>query len=470
MQRFVGASLTDRLAITHDRHRRRGRRRQALSGWRQRARSPRPARRSASSNATPAGHGHQHAQQRRDSRRHLLSAGLAEGAALRRRPRPHVRVLRRVTACPHVRSGKLIVAHDQRRGARARGASAARHGQWGRRPRNRRSRLHRRRVSRRSTRAFALWSPDSGIVNAEEFVKALLRAASDAGVMFLPGTQAARRRSACATAWCCAPNAKRSCARVVVNAAGLYADDVSQRSAARRSRFIRAAASTLSSRRPSDRCQRAGVSAAPPLGHGLGRPPGPDDRRTGVARADHPLSGSQRRLRERSPAARSLRRVGAAAARRRDRRRPAALRQRHPREAAPADRIVRGLPDPARSHQPGVVQASGIDSPGLTSSLAVGATPIPTASTAATATGYAFHAKHGARSNADSNATRASWIQYRPSGAGRITAAAATRHPHAVLASESSLADAAGWQRVDSARSTRYVGPSERSRTQLEPH
>ncbi len=39
---------------------------------------------------------------------------------------------------------------------------------------------------------FALWSPDSGIVNAEELVKALLRTGGDAGVMFLPGTRLRR--------------------------------------------------------------------------------------------------------------------------------------------------------------------------------------------------------------------------------------------------------------------------------------
>jgi D-amino-acid oxidase len=89
---------------------------------------------------------------------------------------------------PHVRSGKLIVAHDEdevreleelrRRGA-ANGVTGL-------------EIVDRAFIARRepavNTR-FALWSPDSGIVNAEEFVKALLRAASGAGVMFLPGTR-----------------------------------------------------------------------------------------------------------------------------------------------------------------------------------------------------------------------------------------------------------------------------------------
>ena len=35
----------------------------------------------------------------------------------------------------------------------------------------------------------ALFSPESGIVNAEELVKTLLRAGEAAGVIFLPGTR-----------------------------------------------------------------------------------------------------------------------------------------------------------------------------------------------------------------------------------------------------------------------------------------
>ena len=82
-------------------------------------------------------------------------------------------------AVPHVRSGKLIVAHNedevreleelQRRGA-ANGVAGL-------------EIVDRAFIVTRepavNTR-FALWSPDSGIVNAEEFVKALLRTASGA--------------------------------------------------------------------------------------------------------------------------------------------------------------------------------------------------------------------------------------------------------------------------------------------------
>jgi L-2-hydroxyglutarate oxidase LhgO len=72
----------------------------------------------------------------------------------------------------------------------------------------------------------ALWSPDSGIVDAEELVKTLLRTATDRGAIFLAGS---RLVSADRT-----PHGVRLgtehediLARVVVNAAGLYADRVS---------------------------------------------------------------------------------------------------------------------------------------------------------------------------------------------------------------------------------------------------
>jgi L-2-hydroxyglutarate oxidase LhgO len=127
---------------------------------------------------------------------------------------------------PHVRSGKLVVAHDEHE-------------------------IHElERLQRRGTdngvagleivdRAFivarepavntkyALWSPDSGILNAEELVKALLRTGSDAGVMFLPGTHLVGA-DRFADGMMLTTERETIHARVVVNAAGLYADEVSR--------------------------------------------------------------------------------------------------------------------------------------------------------------------------------------------------------------------------------------------------
>ena len=60
------------------------------------------------------------------ARRHLLRAGVAQGAAVRRGRARAVRVLRARTASPHEQTGKLIVATERRRAARARRARAPR--------------------------------------------------------------------------------------------------------------------------------------------------------------------------------------------------------------------------------------------------------------------------------------------------------------------------------------------------------
>src|SRR5712691_402359 len=84
---------------------------------------------------------------------------------------------------PHVRSGKLVVAHDEHEvealeALRRRGEG---NGVTGLEIVDRAFIVAREPAV--NTR-FALWSPDSGIVNAEEFVKALLRAGAGAGVIF----------------------------------------------------------------------------------------------------------------------------------------------------------------------------------------------------------------------------------------------------------------------------------------------
>jgi L-2-hydroxyglutarate oxidase LhgO len=75
--------------------------------------------------------------------------------------------------------------------------------------------------------AAAIWSPESGIVDAEALVKALLRAAEARGAMFLPGTSLAAAEQA-GGGMIIRTQRETIHARVVVNAAGLYADDVSR--------------------------------------------------------------------------------------------------------------------------------------------------------------------------------------------------------------------------------------------------
>jgi L-2-hydroxyglutarate oxidase LhgO len=72
----------------------------------------------------------------------------------------------------------------------------------------------------------ALWSAETGIVNAEELVKALVKSAADFGAVFLPGTKLLGAEQD-VDGVRLATEREQIHARVVVNAAGLYADDVS---------------------------------------------------------------------------------------------------------------------------------------------------------------------------------------------------------------------------------------------------
>jgi L-2-hydroxyglutarate oxidase LhgO len=127
---------------------------------------------------------------------------------------------------PHRRCGKLVVAHDDAElhtieALRSNGAANGAEGL---------EIVDRAFIARREPHVnatAALWSPNSGIVDAEALVRALLARAEDEGVMFLPGTKlvGADRRS---DGMVLTTEREAIHAGIVVNAAGLYADEVSR--------------------------------------------------------------------------------------------------------------------------------------------------------------------------------------------------------------------------------------------------
>jgi L-2-hydroxyglutarate oxidase LhgO len=127
---------------------------------------------------------------------------------------------------PHRKCGKLIVAHDdeelrQLEVLKARGDA---NGVEGLRI------VDRTFIQQREPAVdapVALWSPETGIAEAEALVRALLRSGEDVGVMFLPSTRlvAAERTT---DGMRLRTEREDIDAGTVVNAAGLYADDVSR--------------------------------------------------------------------------------------------------------------------------------------------------------------------------------------------------------------------------------------------------
>jgi len=127
---------------------------------------------------------------------------------------------------PHQRCGKLIVAHDPGEipaleALHARGTANETEGLV---------LVDRTFIAQREPAIqaeAAIYSPETGIINAEELVKALLRSAEAAGAIFLPGTRLVGADTG-PDGISLRTERETILARTVVNAAGLYADDVSR--------------------------------------------------------------------------------------------------------------------------------------------------------------------------------------------------------------------------------------------------
>jgi L-2-hydroxyglutarate oxidase LhgO len=270
---------------------------------------------------------------------------------------------------PHSRCGKLIVAHDdgeirQLEELKQRGEA---NGVDGLEIVNRRFiDVHEPAVSG----VAALWSPETGVVDAESLVRALLRSAADAGAIFLPGTRllgADRNRDGLIL------RTEREAihARTVVNAAGLYADEVS-RTLGGENFTIYPCRGEYVELTPSKRTLVNALVYPLPHQHGLGVHIvkttngevwlGPtatfQDSKDDYERNRLPVEAFV------APARRLLREVTLADLRLAG----SGIRAKiHPPDQSFADFMIR-----RDRENPFVVQASGIESPGLTSCLAVG--------------------------------------------------------------------------------------------------